>query len=145
MRNADLLASDPLPFRLLLQNQSAAQDTVFIDVDYPKLMRTKCDIVQQTPSLRDTLEDLQIAEVETGVLLRSKSYIAIGCDLCQIDLLVNSLEEAANLEHNAVLFIAEVSLTYMNYQDADAIIQWASKIDNGKPCPQAHKYALSKS
>ena len=101
-------------------------------------MRVKRDIIDQTPLFKDALEGLQVGEDEEEVLLRSKQYIAVGCDLCQLASLENTLKEAANLRHSPILFIAEVSLTYMNHQDADAMIQWASNIDHGKPFLQVH-------
>ena len=107
---------------------------IFIDVDYPKLMRTKCEVIQQTQTLKNLLEDLQIDENENGIFLRSKSYVAIGCDLCQLRLLEELLKEVVDLERSPVLFVAEVSLTYMSYQDANAMINWASRIKNGKTC-----------
>ena len=97
-------------------------------------MKNKCKIVQETPCISGLLQDMRANEAEEGVLLQSRSYNAIGCDLCQLSLLEDSLKEVAQISNNPILFIAEVSLTYMEYRDADALIQWASRFDNGKPC-----------
>ena len=136
----NVTASDPLPFRYLHRDLYKASKTTFIDVDYPKLMKNKCKIVQETPCLSDILQDFRTNEVEEGVLLQSRSYSAIGCDLCQLNLLEDSLKEVAHLSNNPMLFIAEVSLTYMEYHDADALIQWASQFDNSKHYPENHLF-----
>lgn len=129
------MTSDPLPFKYLHRDCHEKSKTTFIDVDYPKLMKKKCRIVQETPCLSDIIRDVQVNESEEGVLLQSRSYSAIGCDLCQLDLLGDFLKEVTYLSNDPVLFIAEVSLTYMEYYDADALIQWASRFNNSKHHP----------
>lgn len=136
------MTSDPLPFRYLHRDYYEKSKTTFIDVDYPKLIKNKCKIVQETPCLSDIIQDIQVNESEEGVLLQSRSYSAIGCDLCQLDLLEDFLKEVTNLNNDPVLFIAEVSLTYMEHYDADALIQWASRFNNSKHHSFTHMYNL---
>ncbi|KAG6012098.1 tRNA methyltransferase ppm2, partial [Claviceps lovelessii] len=108
------------------------EDVLFVDIDYPELMRKKRSVVQETPQLRGILgKDFVINDSDGDhVMLRSELYCQIGCDLREVDKLGVLLEELTPLCECPVLFVAEVSITYMDTQFADALIQWASKIGN---------------
>lgn len=73
-------------------------------------------------------------EVGTGdgpqVRLRSDEYLAVGCDLEQLGWL-NSLFEKECILDCEILFTAEVSITYMRTDAADALIRWAGGLKNG--------------
>ncbi|KAM5348530.1 hypothetical protein ACJ41O_008354 [Fusarium nematophilum] len=108
-------------------------DTVFLDVDYPDLMLKKRAIVLGTPQLRELLgPDPYISGTDTEhLLLRSDRYCQIGCDLRDLDSLRKCLESFLSLPDCSVLFVAEVSVTYMDTTSADTLIQWASTIGQG--------------
>ncbi|EEU42559.1 uncharacterized protein NECHADRAFT_47919 [Fusarium vanettenii 77-13-4] len=114
----------------------SCEDTVFLDVDYPDLMRKKRAIVLGTPELRELLgPEPYISEKDTDhVLLRSDKYCQIGCDLRELDALRQCLETFLPLSDCSVLFVAEVSITYMDTASADALIQWASSIGQAEFC-----------
>lgn len=123
-----------LPWQLHARYPALCEDVLFVDIDYPELIRKKRSIVQGTPLLRDILgKDFIISESdEDHVMLRSEIYCQIGCDLRELEKLRAILEELTPLSKCPVLFMAEVSITYMNTQCADALIEWASSIANCK-------------
>lgn len=105
-----------------------------MDIDYPELMRQKRSIVLETPQLRNILDkDFTINDLdENHVMLRSKLYCQIGCDLRELDKIEKTLAELTPLSECSVLFVAEVSITYMDTPSADALIQRTSNIGNCK-------------
>lgn len=96
-------------------------------------MRKKRAIVLGTQQLRELLgNDPYISEKDTDpLLLRSDKYCQVGCDLRELESLRRCLESFLPLSKCSVLFVAEVSVTYMDTVSADALIQWASTIGQG--------------
>ena len=97
-------------------------------------MRKKRAIVLATPQLKELLgDDPFISDKDTDhLLLRSDKYCQIGCDLRELESLRKCLESFLSLSECSVLFVAEVSVTYLDTVSADALIQWASSIGQGK-------------
>ena len=52
--------------------------------------------------------------------------MALGCDLANVNKLSEALENEIDLESCLILFIAEVSVTYMEVAAADSLIRWTS-------------------
>ncbi|KAK2806411.1 hypothetical protein FQN50_005828 [Emmonsiellopsis sp. PD_5] len=124
------LSSDPLPFQFLSRDPALCSNVKFIDIDHHKLMIKKRDVINQCHALNNSLSDIELP-LETGnVLLRSKQYVGIGCDLGDLQKLETSLKAELGLEEVSILCTAEVSLTYMEVNLADAVIQWASKLSS---------------
>jgi tRNA wybutosine-synthesizing protein 4 len=125
--------SDVLPWQSYHRYGDSCENALFIDIDYPDLMRKKRGIVLGTPELRELLgDDPFISEKDTDhLLLRSDKYCQIGCDLRELESLRKCLESFLTLSECSVLFVAEVSITYMDTASADALIQWASSIGQG--------------
>ncbi|KAK2927506.1 JmjC domain [Fusarium oxysporum f. sp. vasinfectum] len=115
--------SDVLPWQSYHRYGDSCENTLFIDVDYPDLMLKKRAIVLGTPQLHELLGDSPaISEKVTDqILLRSDKYCQIGCDLRELESLRNCLESFLNLAECSVLFVAEVSITYMDTFSADAL------------------------
>ncbi|RGP66430.1 leucine carboxyl methyltransferase 2 [Fusarium longipes] len=128
--------SDVLPWQSYHRYGDSCGDALFIDVDYPDLMRKKRAIVLGTPQLRELLGDNPyISEKDTDhLLLRSDKYCQVGCDLRELETLRKCLESFLSLSECSVLFVAEVSVTYMDTVSADALIQWASSIGQAEFC-----------
>lgn len=64
--------------------------------------------------------------LDPSILLNSKEYAAIGCDLRNIPRLERLLRNVVDIENCLVLCVAEVSITYMQTEAADALISWSS-------------------
>jgi tRNA wybutosine-synthesizing protein 4 len=113
---------------LLAKQSAACRNAVFIDVDYEALMQTKRDVIVQTPQLYEILSGFHTTAPDKAVLLTSMHYTAIGCDLTNTTRLEAAIKSELALDNCDVLFLAEVSLTYMETSAADAVILWASKL-----------------
>lgn len=102
--------------------------TQFVDVDFPDLIRIKRQIVLNTPELLADLTAVETGDTNPNVLLRSDRYTQIGVDLRNISDLENALASVVNIQDCHFLFVAEVSITYMETSGADALIQWAANL-----------------
>ena len=81
--------------------------------------------------LRDALLKTNLRSSDLPVYLRSNQYMAVGCDLKDLATLERVLRTEFDLSTTSILFVAEVSVTYMPVNDADALLRWASKLGNG--------------
>lgn len=105
----------------------------FVDIDYHKLMVEKRNTIRQTTALNGVIPDAEYPSEDGAVLIRSKHYIGVGCDLVELSKLETALRsELGSITDFSILCTAEVSLTYMDVPSADALLQWASKLSDGK-------------
>lgn len=121
--------SDPLPWSWLARDRDLCGHVKFVDIDHEALMSSKCDIVTNTPKMKDLLT-LRTPKATKGVLLDSDEYVAIGCDLRNVKRLDRLVRNVVLVEECTVLCIAEVSIAYMHPDDADAVIAWSSSLSS---------------
>lgn len=128
--------SDPLPFLYVGKHPELCQNTTFVDVDYPVLMQNKLGIIDKTEQLRVLLPKLTKTNNETGLLGSSDPYVAIGCDLYNLDLLRHILQDHLRIEDAsvAILFVAEVSLAYMDREASQTVLEWAASLSDVRFC-----------
>lgn len=128
--------SDVLPWQSHARYGHCCQDALFVDVDYPDLMQKKRTIVLETPQLKELLgENFTTSETITDhVLLKSDKYCQVGCDLRELADLRAVLEGLVDLSNCDVLFVAEVSITYMDTESTDNLIQWAKSVGHAEFC-----------
>ncbi|KAK3046432.1 hypothetical protein LTS18_013361, partial [Coniosporium uncinatum] len=103
---------------------------LFVDVDYPELMRRKTDIVRENEVLANQVTNVEHSDAERGVMLRAVEYIAVGCDLKNLADLDGILRHELKLQDCEILFMAEVSIAYMPVMEADAVVKWASTFED---------------
>ena len=101
-----------------------------MDVDYPDLMKKKCDIISNTSQFQDLLGPYDRSWEPNGLILCSENYLAVGCDLADIGRLNTLVASEVQMSMCIVLCIAEVSITYMDTNAADALIRWAGLHDD---------------
>lgn len=112
-------------------------NTKFIDVDYELLMETKRRVINSTPQILDLFHPIHsdLTGRDKSVLIDSNEYAALGCDLRNIPRLERLLRSIVDIDQCLVLCVAEVSITYMHTDAADALIAWSSNISPGEsPC-----------
>ena len=106
----------------------------FIDVDYPELIERKCTIIRKTPILREILgvklDDI-VENPGSAIRLATDRYLAVAADLQDLSRLEIILRQEVDLHGSMLLFVAEVSLTYMETTAADALIRWTGQFENG--------------
>ncbi|KAF2203196.1 LCM-domain-containing protein [Delitschia confertaspora ATCC 74209] len=124
---------DPTPFEFWHRHASLCQQATFIDVDYPQLIEKKMHLLSKGPFFQEALKEWNQRPSDLPVYVRSDRYLAVGCDLRELAALERILK-AEMPSGSSVLFVAEVSITYMKVSDADALIQWASTIPNSNFC-----------
>ncbi|KAL4975345.1 tRNA wybutosine-synthesizing protein 4 [Aspergillus desertorum] len=121
---------DPLPFILLTADRPLCSQTTFVDIDYEKLMLKKKVALREAGALTQILENVEFGSDESAVQIRSRQYVTIGCDLKNLNKLDHVLRTEILPAECAVLFLAEVSLTYMDVKSANAVVNWASRLSN---------------
>lgn len=102
-----------------------------MDVDYPQLILKKCHIISDTPQLAQLVGPNRSIGQENALLYESPQYVAVGCDLTDIQRLDDILNQKLHLANCMVLCTAEVSVTYMNAEAANALIKWVARYENG--------------
>jgi len=107
--------------------------TIFVDIDYEKLMDHKKKTIQHSEQITSVLENTQYGVNEDPIQIRSSRYIAVGCDMYNLKKLDEVLRTSVLPSTDcSVLCLAEVSLTYMNVKSAHDIVTWASKLTRGE-------------
>ncbi|KAF1919699.1 leucine carboxyl methyltransferase 2 [Ampelomyces quisqualis] len=125
---------DPLPFQFWHRHAALTRNATFVDVDYPQLIQRKRDCMLSNALLRDALLKTRLRSADPPVFVRSEQYMALGCDLRHLDLLEKTLRAELDIVSSSVLFVAEVSATYMPVADSDALIRWASTLEDARFC-----------
>jgi tRNA wybutosine-synthesizing protein 4 len=104
-------------------------------------MAKKSDVIVNTSQLRDLVGSYERPPDHSGVFLRSEVYLALGCDLGNITRLEELLAREVDTSNALMLCTAEVSVTYMNTEAADALIHWAAQysdsVDSHLPKPSS--------
>ncbi|KAI0485378.1 leucine carboxyl methyltransferase [Xylaria cf. heliscus] len=125
--------SDVLPWQCMTRYPDACRRAKFIDIDFPDLMSKKRTIVMNTPELSSVFEPL---DTNPGghVFLNSDMYSQIGCDLRNTTDVEKALSECLSSSNCIFMFVAEVSITYMETEGADGVIKWASSLNQAEFC-----------
>ena len=136
--------SDVLPWQCLTRypkecGGGGGKQVKFVDVDFPDLIERKRRTVCETEELFGVFKGVKDIRGDTnvggGVVFDSEEYAMIGCDLRDLNSLQKSLESVLGgdlREDCEFVFVAEVSITYMEREGADGVIKWASGLGNGE-------------
>ncbi|ODQ67415.1 LCM-domain-containing protein [Nadsonia fulvescens var. elongata DSM 6958] len=122
---------DPYPFQYLYQ-PNHKENIIFVDVDYPELMMKKVNTIRQSPELRNIVGEEDTTNLPVGVSMKCKNYIALSCDLRELEKFESQLLSLNLLDDSVILFTAEVSITYMFKEAADMVIEWAASLPNSR-------------
>ncbi len=125
--------SDVLPWQCLYRYPDDCAGVKFVDVDFPDLIERKRRTVDSTPELLGMLTGVrERAALVKPVVFDSDQYVQIGCDLRQPNTLQQGLAATVgDFAECEFIFVAEVSITYMETEGADGVIQWASTLGDG--------------
>lgn len=112
------------------------QGATFVDVDYPALMQSKIAMIQKTDQLKSLLPKFTTTGKDAGLLASSDPYVAVGCDLINLDPLQEILKDHLLVGKGdvAILFVSEVSTAYMERDASQAVFQWAATFDDVRFC-----------
>lgn len=125
---------DPLPFQLLsefkITNPKILDRLTFVDIDYPDLVENKLKMINESDEILSVIGDVDSsARKDLGIVLSSKNYNLVGCNL-RDSKLFNEQLSTINTKATTNIFIAEVSLAYMKPEHANPVIANASKYHN---------------
>lgn len=95
-------------------------------------MQKKRACINQAEDLKASFPFLQDWTVKDPEVWQAGQYLAVGCDLRQLSELERILNSVANAKDKAILFVAEVSVAYMDVKSADAVVSWASSFKDGE-------------
>jgi len=96
-------------------------------------MGKKCEMVRQTPELRTVIGlEGTINLPKDGVMIDRPNYKAVACDLEDMPGLDKVLTQTLDAKGDPVLFLAEVSITYMDALAAEKLVEWASTFNDGR-------------
>ncbi|KAK5660880.1 hypothetical protein OQA88_12251 [Cercophora sp. LCS_1] len=125
--------SDVLPWQCLHRYAEECQGVKFVDVDFPDLIERKRQTVETTPELIGAFSGVkEKSEVVAPVVFESDQYVQVGCDLRQLETLRKGLDRVVDVANCSFVFVAEVSITYMETEGADGAIQWASGLGDAE-------------
>nr|POF03520.1 trna wybutosine-synthesizing protein 4 [Quercus suber] len=99
-------------------------------------MQNKIGIIETTEQLHGLLPRFTATGNETGLLGSSDPYVAVGCDLHDIDSLRIILQDHLRIQDPtvAMLFVSEVSTAYMPFIASQALFTWAGSHDDVRFC-----------
>ncbi len=127
--------SDVLPWQCLTRYSDLCKDgkVKFVDVDFPDLIQRKRETVLKTRELREVLHWIrEKGELADPIVFESDEYVQIGVDLRELGRLREGLDMVVDVEESEFLFVAEVSVTYMEREGADAVVKWAVGLGDGE-------------
>ncbi|KAK3315207.1 methyltransferase-like protein [Apodospora peruviana] len=133
--------SDVLPWQCLERYPTDCQAGLvkFLDVDFPDLIERKRQTVLSTPELLGAFTGVEERPQQSplgpssGAVFESDQYAQIGCDLRELKTLQGALTKTlGDVDECSFLFVAEVSITYMETEGADNVIQWASTLGDAE-------------
>ena len=64
--------------------------------------------------------------------MKGSHYSALGCDLTDTARLERLLKDHIDISKCMILCTAEVSMTYMETEAADALLEWAAQYDDSR-------------
>lgn len=126
--------TDVLPWVSISRYPEWCRGVTFVDVDFPDLMLKKRQVVTSTDALVTPLGNVEILADDSPLLLRSDKYCQVGCDLRLVQTLEKVLADIFPDLAVEFLFVAEVSITYMETADADNLLsQTPSPLTSATP------------
>lgn len=123
---------DPLPFRTKYKRKGT--DARFIDVDFPDLIERKVAIVTKDETLSSYLGPVPPTHTNYGGsdITDFGWYCTVGCDLGDIYDVTRIFEDVLDIEECDILFLAEVSITYMPLNKANRLLSWTASYEHGQ-------------
>ncbi|KAK3109236.1 tRNA methyltransferase ppm2, partial [Teratosphaeriaceae sp. CCFEE 6253] len=99
-------------------------------------MHNKLGIIDKTEQLKVLLPKLTKTNADAGLLASSDPYVAVGCDLYNVESLRHILQDHLRIEDSsvAVLFVSEVSTAYMEKEAAQRVLEWAASLSDVRFC-----------
>jgi tRNA wybutosine-synthesizing protein 4 len=125
---------EPLPFKMMWKHKSQCRNVKFVDIDFPQLIERKLQIIRANTIFTDLLDDFGekvLSSLPDSILFDDEHYCAVGCDLGDISRMRDILSTKLKLERHAILFLAQVSMVYMEPNEATNLIGICREFEDG--------------
>ncbi|KAJ7320030.1 hypothetical protein JRQ81_019541 [Phrynocephalus forsythii] len=96
---------------------------LFVEVDFPEVAREKAALLRRTEELAAWAG---VGPSGPSVEFSGEDYRLLGADLSELSKLEETLRGAGLAPGAPTMILAEVSLTYMEVERSDSLIQWAA-------------------
>ncbi|KAH9824039.1 hypothetical protein DFH28DRAFT_921540 [Melampsora americana] len=116
---------DPGFFKLACsKDNSMPSNLLYVDADYPALIKKKHAMISQTGELSAVLPGFSGTSPGSFVTMSDDrmSYALLGCDLCDTQRFIDSLTRLLGGSQRPILFISEVSTVYMPAEKSDQLL-----------------------
>lgn len=117
--------SDSLYFRLKASGRLSW--AAVWEVDFPDVARRKAERIRDTPELCALTGPFQSGDSASALCFESLDYRILGLDLRQLEQLDRALAASGLDEAAPTLLLAEAVLTYLEPDNAAALIAWAAQ------------------
>nr|XP_051678421.1 tRNA wybutosine-synthesizing protein 4 [Oryctolagus cuniculus] len=117
--------SDSLYFRLKTAGRLAG--AAVWEVDFPEVARRKAERIGETPELCALTGPFRKGDLASALCFESLDYRILGLDLRQLQRLDEALAGAGLGADSPTLLLAEAVLTYLEPDNAAALIAWAAQ------------------
>ncbi|XP_014404218.1 PREDICTED: tRNA wybutosine-synthesizing protein 4 [Myotis brandtii] len=117
--------SDSLYFRLKAAGRLSG--AAVWEVDFPDVARRKAERIRDTPELCALTGPFRSGDLASALRFESSDYRILGLDLRQLERLDRALAAAGLDEAAPTLLLAEAVLTYLEPDNAAALIAWAAQ------------------
>ncbi|XP_054421488.1 tRNA wybutosine-synthesizing protein 4 [Pteronotus mesoamericanus] len=118
--------SDSLYFRL--KTKGLLSWAAVWEVDFPDVARRKAERIRDTPELCAVTGPIQSGDPSSELFFESFDYHILGLDLKEVERLDQALASAGLDAAAPTLLLAEAVLTYLEPDNAAALISWAAQL-----------------
>lgn len=111
-----------------LKNQNRLFNTLFIEIDFPDVIKRKVNLIKNNENLYSLCPDLKVIQEQhenIAYMCKSSRYVLIGCDMRNTVLVEAFLKIIEGFSDSDMTFLlSEVVLTYMAVNSCNSVIRW---------------------
>ncbi|KAF0698680.1 Aste57867_10721 [Aphanomyces stellatus] len=111
---------DSMFFRLKTQHPDLLATTMYVELDFPAVTRSKVRLCRRHKVLADALGPVETNETE----LKAQGYALLACDLRDLKTVQSKLATARINPQLPTLILSECVLCYMNAEDSLPLLSW---------------------
>ncbi|KAJ8314208.1 hypothetical protein KUTeg_008769 [Tegillarca granosa] len=112
-----------------LKSQQLLNDVTFFEVDFPDVVKRKCQMIKMREALNALIPELLVDKKNRDPLIEidTTDYKLLGVDLTQLNTL-EALLKVCDIDFELpTLLLSECVLTYMTRRCSSAVVKWAAE------------------
>ncbi|ESP01195.1 hypothetical protein LOTGIDRAFT_139773, partial [Lottia gigantea] len=111
-----------------LKSKQLLRDTVFVEIDFPELVKRKHNLISYHKELNELLSENVVSNEKSPLLeLNTVDYKLLGVDLTQLNILDAALLMCGVDFELPTLILSECVLTYMTRRCSTSVVGWGSE------------------